>query len=321
MRIILFGAGSGLADLLSVLPNHVEVVALCDNDPNKHGKIASGHRVHSPDVLEASTYDFVVITTRNGDVIRRQLVGRGVPREKVLLFYSNFDDELRQKVNHDLEALNTHLGLGLHPVSLCTMQIWPDTHPEIANGQDDYCRMMSLRLAADRVIDQNVTGSIAELGVYRGELASVLNRLFPERKLYLFDTFEGFSENDLSGGEEKGHSQATVGDFRDTSIDMVVAHMAHPQNVVVRKGYFPETTHGLEETFAFVSLDVDLYKPTASGLSYFYPRLSAGGYIFVHDYNNQRFRGVRNAVDEFAKATGAPVVQLPDLAGTAIIAK
>jgi O-methyltransferase len=321
MRIIVFGAGSALADFLSVLPDHVEVVCLCDNDPNKHGKVASGHHILAPDVLETSVYDFVVITTRSGDVIRRQLVDRGVPREKILLFYSNFDSELRQSVNQDLELLNRHLGLGLHPLSLCTMQLWPDTHPELSSAQDDYCRMMSLRLAADRVIDQGVPGSIAELGVYRGELASVLNRLFPERTLYLFDTFEGFSEHDLSGGEEKNHSKAAAGDFQDTTIDWVLSRMTHPEKVFVRKGYFPETTDGLEDTFAFVSLDVDLYKPTAAGLNYFYPRLSPGGYIFVHDYNNRRYRGVRSAVDEFSKASGAPVVPLPDLAGTAILTK
>ena len=321
MRIVLFGGGSGLADFLSVLPDHVEIVCLCDNDPNKHGKIASGHRIVSPDALETSAYDFVVITTRSADVIRKQLMDRGVPREKILVFYSNFDGELRQRVNQDLEALNRHLGLGLHPYSLCTMPMWPDPHPELGSAQDDYCRMMSVRLAADRIVELGVPGSIAELGVYRGELASILNRLFSERKLFLFDTFEGFSQNDLSGGEEKKHSKAVAGDFQDTSVDLVLSRMTYPEKVFIRKGYFPETADGLDETFAFVSLDVDLYKPTLSGLHYFYQRLSPGGCIFVHDYNNRRYRGVRSAVDEFSKATGAPVVQLPDMAGTVIITK
>jgi O-methyltransferase len=321
MRIIPFGAGSGFADFLSVLPDHVEIVGLCDNDPNKHGRTVMGHRVLAPEALDTTPFDFVVVTTRGGDTIRTQLVNRGVPREKVLLFYSIFDGELRNAVNRDMESLNRHLGLGLHPVSLCTMQIWPDNHSDLPSGQDDFCRMMSFRLAADRILEQAVPGSIAELGVYRGELASVLNRLFPERRLYLFDTFEGFSENDLATGEEKGHSQAAVGDFQDTNIGLVLSRMAHPENVSVHKGYFPETTTGLEDQFALVSLDVDLYKPTLAGLNYFYPRLSRGGFIFVHDYNNRRFRGVRSAVDEFTKSAGAAIVQLPDLAGTAIVAK
>lgn len=321
VRIILFGAGSGLADFLSVLPASAEVVGLCDNDPGKLGTTVSGYRVLDFRTLSPDAYDYIVITTRAGESIRGQLMERGVPREKILLYYSMFDGELRQRVNQDIDTLNRHLGLGLHPISLCTMPIWPNQHPDLPSAEDDYCRMMALRLAADRIAEQQVPGAIAELGVYRGELASLLNRLFPDRRLYLFDTFEGFSAHDLSGGEESNRSKATAGDFRDTTIDLVLSRMAHRDKVIMRKGYFPDTAVGLEDTFAFVSLDVDLYKPTAAGLSYFYPRLSRGGCIFVHDYNNQRYRGVRNAVDEFAKLAGAPVVQLPDFAGTAVVSK
>jgi O-methyltransferase len=220
-----------------------------------------------------------------------------------------------------MEALNRHLGLKLHPLSLCTMQLRPENHPDIPSLEDDFCRTMSLRLAAERILNKNVPGAIAELGVYRGELAALLNRLFPDRTLYLFDTFEGFSGNDLCTGEEESYSQATVGDFNDTNIELVIARMAYPAKISVRKGYFPDTTQGLEERFALVSLDVDLYRPTIAGLNYFYPRLSQGGYIFIHDYNNCRYKGVRSAVEEFSNATGAPLVQLPDVAGTAILLK
>jgi O-methyltransferase len=192
---------------------------------------------------------------------------------------------------------------------------------EAIPSEDDFCRMMSLRLAAERIIKKDIPGAIAELGVYRGELAAILNRLFPARTLYLFDTFEGFSNKDLSDGQEESHSHAAVGDFKDTSLDMVLSRMAHPEKIVVRKGYFPATTEGLEDRFALVSLDVDLYMPTLAGLHYFYPRLSRGGCIFVHDYNNRRFNGVRSAVEEFLDVSGAPLVQLPDFAGTAVISR
>jgi O-methyltransferase len=321
MRILPFGTGSGLRDLLSVLPEDIEIVGLCDNDPRKQGMTVSGHRVYAPDSIGKLSFDFVVVTARTGEVMRGQLVDMGIERERILLFYSNFDSGLRKIVNQDMEALNRHLGLGLHPLSLCTMQLWPETAMEKVSSEDDYCRMMSLRLAAERIVRKNVPGAVAELGVYRGEFAAILNRLFPVRTLYLFDTFEGFSDDDLSDGQEEKHSQAAVGDFQDTNLDLVLARMPHPERVVVRKGYFPATTEGLDESFALVSLDVDLYKPTLAGLNYFYPRLSKGGCLFVHDYNNRRFNGVRSAVEEFLDATGAPLVQLPDFAGTAIISK
>jgi O-methyltransferase len=321
MRIWLFGAGSGLRDFLSVLPQEVEIVGICDNDIRKQGKTILGHRVYAPASIGKLDFDFVVVTARTGEAMRRQLVEMGVHREQILLFYSNFDSDRRSMVNKDVEALNRHLGLGLHPLSLCTMQLLPESKVETIPSEDDFCRMMSLRLAAERIAEKNIPGSIAELGVYRGELAAILNRLFPDRTLYLFDTFEGFSGSDLADGQEEKHSQAAVGDFQDTSLDLVLSRMTHPNRVIVRKGYFPATTEGLEESFALVSLDVDLYKPTLAGLHYFYPRLSKGACIFVHDYNNRRFNGVRTAVEEFSDATGAPVVLLPDFAGSAIISK
>lgn len=321
MRILLFGTGSALSDFLSVLPEHVEVVGLADNDIHKHGTTMLGHHVYAPDSIHKLDFDYVVITPRTGEAIRTQLMNMGIERERILLFYSNFDNSLRKTVNQDMESLNRLLGLGLHPLSLCTMQLWPQDKLEPMSFEDDYCRMMSLKLAANRIVQKNVPGAIAELGVYRGELSSILNRLFADRTLYLFDTFEGFSKNDLSDGQEGQHSQAAVGDFKDTSLDLVLSRMAHPEKIVVRKGYFPETTEGLEDTFALVSLDVDLYKPTLAGLNYFYPRLSRGGSIFVHDYNNRRFNGVRSAVEEFLELSGAPIVQLPDLAGTVIVSK
>jgi O-methyltransferase len=322
MRIILFGTGSGMRDFLSVLPAHVEVAGLSDNDARKQGTTILGYPVHAPASLINLEFDYVVVTTRAGEEIRNQLVNLLVPRDRILLYFAHFDESLRDLVNRDMEILNRDLGLGLHPVSLCTMSAWR-TENEIdgTSGQDDYCRRMAIRLASDRILKKNVVGSIAELGVYKGETAAVLNRLFPDRTLYLFDTFEGFSENDLMHEQEGSFSSAAAGEFHETNVNLVLSRMANPDLVVVRKGYFPETASGLEDRFALVSLDVDLYKPTLAGLEYFYPRLSPGGCVFVHDYNNLRFLGVRKAVDEFIDRTGTPMVELPDISGTVILPK
>lgn len=53
--------------------------------------------------------------------------------------------------------------------------------------------------------------------------------------------------------------------------------LPHPAMAKVFPGYFPETAAGIDEQFAFVSLDVDLFEPTRAGLHWFYERLSPGG--------------------------------------------
>ena len=183
-------------------------------------------------------------------------------------------------------------------------------------------RRASIILAAERIKEGNVPGAVAELGVYRGETARVLNALFPERKLYLFDTFESFNAQDVAAEEEKTGKKIRSDEFSDTSVELVLSVLPHPEQAIIKKGWFPGTAKGLNEEFAFVSLDADLYAPTLSGLEYFVPRLSSGGVIFLHDYNNPRFSGVKQAVRDFEEEYGRlALMPLGDLHGTVMIAK
>lgn len=182
-------------------------------------------------------------------------------------------------------------------------------------------RSATLHRMADRLIQQKIMGDIAELGVYQGDLAWQLNALFPERRLHLFDTFEGFDSRDIKKEQQQGFSRAREGDFSDTNLSYVLDRLPHPGQAVFHKGFFPDTTAGLENCrFALVSLDADLYAPILAGLEYFYPRLNPGGMILLHDYNNRRFHGAAQAVMDYEKAHDfLPLVPLCDLHGTAVI--
>jgi O-methyltransferase len=181
-------------------------------------------------------------------------------------------------------------------------------------------RSAVFKLIAERIREAGIEGALAELGVYRGDFAWQLNEQFPGRKLYLFDTFEGFHEQDIEAEIQIGPSKAKAHDFSDTREEDVLARMPFEKQIVLKKGHFPEITRGIEEQFALVSIDVDLYAPTLAGLDYFYPRMNQGGIIILHDYNSRRFEGVRKAVQKYESDNGRlPIVPLSDLHGTAII--
>ena len=55
-------------------------------------------------------------------------------------------------------------------------------------------RAATMRLIADEIKKNGISGDIAELGVYKGDFAELINLAFPERRLHLFDTFSGFPE-------------------------------------------------------------------------------------------------------------------------------
>jgi O-methyltransferase len=65
---------------------------------------------------------------------------------------------------------------------------------------------------------------------------------------------------------------------------------------------------------------VDLYQPTLEGLKFFYPRLSPGGVMLVHDYNNSRYPVVSKAVHEFFDG-GVGFIPIPDKNGSILITK
>jgi O-methyltransferase len=186
----------------------------------------------------------------------------------------------------------------------------------------DSIRVCSLEAVADEIRTHSIVGSVAELGVYQGDFSKYINAAFPDRKLYLFDTFKGFAERDKSVDVDQGFSAATE-DFSNTTVDLVLKKMTHPESIVIRKGYFPDTLLDADrnERFAFVSIDTDLYKPMYEGLEFFFPRLSSGGYIFLHDFNNKDYPGARAAVTQYCREHGVGYFPLVDPCGTAVLSK
>ena len=171
-------------------------------------------------------------------------------------------------------------------------------------------RFEYMRNFAEFVYDQGITGNVAECGVYRGYFAAKMNRSFYNRQLFLFDTFEGFDKRDIvmerNIGSESflGSAFNKVGFFNNTSVTEVLAQMPFAENIVVRKGWIPESFDGVDEVFCFVNLDLDLYQPMLESFMYFWERMAQGGVILCHDYLAKALSGVKRAVQDFEQQLG-----------------
>lgn len=184
----------------------------------------------------------------------------------------------------------------------------------------DYIRLSTLELISNEINKKNLPGNVAEVGVYKGNFAKYINQYFPLKKLYLFDTFSGFDEKDIQTEKKLGLADGSQ-DFSNTSIELVLKNMPFPGQCIIKKGFFPETTAGIEDSFVFVSLDTDLYQPIYQGLIYFYPRMQKGGYIFVHDVNNDAYKGAAKAVEQFSSEQGISFLPIPDSCGSVVFIK
>jgi O-methyltransferase len=176
----------------------------------------------------------------------------------------------------------------------------------------DYFRVATMALALQRVHVEGIPGAVAEVGVWRGDRSILLQRVLPDRTLHLFDTFAGFPDIDpnLPGADR----------FQDTSDVFVRSRLPAGADVQLHPGRVPDTLASVEESqFAFVLLDLDLYEPTCASLAFFYERLSAGAYVFVHDYNNPESDwGCHRALDEFLFDKPEQPIELADEWGTAM---
>ena len=181
----------------------------------------------------------------------------------------------------------------------------------------DVERLMFLSLAFDQICKEQLEGDFVELGVYKGSTAAVLARHARrlKRHLYLLDTYEGFDERDFTG-PDAGRTRG----FADTSLEAVRARVGEEATRFV-KGYFPQTAGELpaDGRYCLVHIDTDLYAPIWSGLEYFYPRLTPGGFLIVHDYGSLAWAGAEKAVDAFFADKPECVVHIPDSCGSAVI--
>jgi O-methyltransferase len=151
-------------------------------------------------------------------------------------------------------------------------------------------------------------GDMAEVGVYRGSSAKLICEAKGNRKLHLFDTFDGLhnvSDADTHFGDIRFWKERQ---FSGVNLESVRKYLSQYDNVFFYKGEFPSTADPIvNSTFSFVHLDADLYRSTLDSLKFFYPRLVDGGIILSHDYHAD---GVKRAFDEFFKDRQKPVIEL-----------
>ena len=188
-------------------------------------------------------------------------------------------------------------------------------------SQEFSVKCSMLRRLTDRLNALGVDGAVAELGCYQGDTSWQLNVLMPDRKLYLFDTFQGFDSRDVAKEAELGCSRAKAGQFGHVEVEKVMARMANPQQVTVREGWFPETAFDLEdEKFCLVYMDASLYLPTFAGFEFFFPRMAQGGVIVLAGAGDSEYGGVSRAISDLEAKYGAfLILPIGDLKDTLLV--
>ena len=151
---------------------------------------------------------------------------------------------------------------------------------------------------------KKIRGDIAEVGIFEGGSSKLICEAKGNKKLYIFDTFQGLPE------VGKVDTRFHIGQYK-SSYEDVKEYLKKYKNIYIYKGLFPDSAKSIKNNiFSFVHIDVDTYKSTKDCLDFFYPRLNTGGVIISHDYVNSP--GVKKAFDEFFNTKAEAVIPLID---------
>ena len=154
-----------------------------------------------------------------------------------------------------------------------------------------------------------VDGNFVELGCYRGDTSLLLAELLVEKsvensakKLWIYDSFEGLPEKGKKDFSEIG-KDFQQGELAVTKREVKARFLRAGLPVpVIKKAWFNELIGAdLPEKIAFAFLDGDLYESIRDSLRLVENKMSKGGVIMVHDYDNQALPGVAKAVDEWLR--------------------
>lgn len=140
-------------------------------------------------------------------------------------------------------------------------------------------------------------GDLVECGVGGGSSAHEILDYCGGRRCWFYDTFIGFPMETWAGDGPLKVAVAMGEHARKAVADSLRARGGE-----VVAGVVPDVIGADPGVVCFVHLDLDTRYGIRGGLETFWPRLSVGGSVLVHDYfgaSNQRWDGVRIAVDEF----------------------
>lgn len=172
-----------------------------------------------------------------------------------------------------------------------------------------------------------VLGDFVECGVYEGDMSWVLTEMVDlnaiGRRLYLYDTFAGFSSKYSSPADYPDVPQFfefADADYRRPGIyEDVTKRFARKPYVSVIQGTVPDILYSTAPAqIAFLHLDMNSPGPERAALEFLYDRISSGGIIVFDDYGWVLFRKQKEAADGFMARRGQIVLELPTGQGVVV---
>lgn len=160
----------------------------------------------------------------------------------------------------------------------------------------------------------NLEGDFVECGVHTGILSMALCHYLDfskvNKKIYLFDTYEGIPIEGLEG-EEKNFSSKMNGLYSDV-YELAKRNFSQFPNAVLVKGVLPDSLNNVEITkIAYLSIDLNNAKYEKEVIEVLWNKLVAGALIVLDDYAFNGHEAQYKMWNDFASSKNKMVLTLP----------
>lgn len=157
----------------------------------------------------------------------------------------------------------------------------------------------------DSVLAKEISGDVVELGCYVGTTSVFLAERLAgsERKLWLYDSFDGLPDKTLEDRSPAGE-QFKSGELHATRKQLEKNLRPYARTKMrIKKAWFSDLMErDVPEQIAFAFLDGDYYRSIIDSLRLVWPHLAPGATVIVDDYMNEALPGAARAVDEWARS-------------------
>jgi len=169
-----------------------------------------------------------------------------------------------------------------------------------------------LQEAVNFMLQRGTDGDFLEFGVKYGSTAAIIAK-FVKGQGFCFDTFSGFPNYSEMDAPTEGKKRRMERKLKGrTDVFKACKKNLIKQGVIDRcvlvRGDICETLPEFmtEEDndnlcFAFMHIDTDLYDPANLALKVCWDKLLPDGVVYLHDYFDSHWPGIKIAVDDFVK--------------------
>lgn len=173
-----------------------------------------------------------------------------------------------------------------------------------------------------KTLTHNISGDVVEFGCYKADTSVLYQKLLesmghggafqPENQaaqasqktLWLYDSFEGLPAKTREDNSAAGDA-FQAGELLVTKREVIEKFKKMGLRLPkIKKAFFDDLDiiYDIPEKISYAFLDGDLYQSIKTSLRLVTDKMSQGGVIIVHDYNNPELPGSARAVDEWLKS-------------------